>query len=470
MNWRRPLLTAGLRVASPVARRELALLREVEFDRDALRRLHEERLTALLRHAWATTDYYREVLGDVGVVRGGGTVDLARFGEIPFLTKDIIREQSDQLTSRALPRGRRVRANATSGSTGQPTRFLQDSHYWDVNVATKTFHFGWFGKRLGDRELKLWGSEHDLLKGRESLASRAASWIYNRRSEQCFVLPEERVREIVGRIDEYRPASIWAYRDGIDVVAQHINRHGLRVHRPKAVFLGNGTIYPHVVESVGRAFGAPVVNLYGSREMGDVACQCPELGGLHVSANSHEVEVVDARGRPAAPGEEGELAITSLHNHAMPLIRYRIGDRAATLPDSCRCGRAFPLIGAVSGRVVERLVNARGDSVDPLFLIHAMAGMCELGHVRRFQVVQEAPDRLTFNIVLVDAAGRGPVAALLPEVTRDVRVVMGAGCAVDHRFVDDIPLTASGKHPYVVRRAAVRGPLEAAAAVAVAVA
>lgn len=130
------------------------------------------------------------------------------------------------------------------------------------------------------------------------------------------------------------------------------------------------------------------------------------------------------------------------------------------LPEPCRCGRGFPLIGAVSGRVIERLVNARGDSVDPLFLIHTMAVMSELGHVRRFQVVQEAPDRLTLNIVLVDEAGRGPVAALLPEVARDVRVVMGAGCAVDHRFVGDIPLTASGKHPYVVRRMSLRAPGE----------
>jgi phenylacetate-CoA ligase len=42
-------------------------------------------------------------------------------------------------------------------------------------------------------------------------------------------------------------------------------------------------MYPHIAEAVGRAFHAPVANHYGSREMGDVACQCPELGGLHVS-------------------------------------------------------------------------------------------------------------------------------------------------------------------------------------------
>jgi phenylacetate-CoA ligase len=463
-DWRRPLLAAGLRLANPATARELAVLHRIEFDAAAARALHEERLTALLRHAWATTDYYRRVLAEAGAVRdGGATVDLSRFGEIPFLTKDILRDEADRLTSRALPRGRRAYANASGGSTGQPARFLQDNVYWDVNVATKTFHFGWFGKRLGDRELKVWGSEHDLIKGREGLVPRAKSWLYNRRSEQCFVLPEERVREIVGTINRFRPRLIWAYRDGIDVVAQHVNRHGIAVHRPAAVFVGGGTIYPYIVEQVGRAFGAPVVNHYGSREMGDVACQCPELRGLHVSTNSHKVEVVDPEGRPVVDGE-GELAITSLHNHAMPLIRYRIGDRAAALSAPCPCGRAFPTLGAVSGRVIERLVNARGESVDAIYLIHLVGVVANEGFVRRFQVVQEAPDRLVVNMILEAGVAPEAVAAKLDAIGAKIRLVMGAACRVDHRFVADIPLTRSGKHPYVVRGAPVGGPAPAEAA------
>ncbi len=452
-HWILPLLKTGLRLTNPTTARELSLLRRVEFaGAETVRALHEERLTALLRHAWATTDYYRDVLARAGVVRdGGAAVDLARFGDVPFLTKDIIRDQFDRLTSRALPPGRRSYANSSGGSTGQPARFLQDNVYWDVNVATKTFHFGWFGKRLGDRELKVWGSEHDLLKGREDFASRAKAWLYNRRSEQCYSLPEERVREIVETINRFRPTLIWAYRDGIDVIAKYVNSHGLVTHRPAAVFLGGGTLHPHILEAVARAFNAPAVSMYGSREMGDVACQCPELGGLHVSTNSHKVELVRPDGRPAVD-EEGEIAVTSLHNYAMPFIRYRIGDRAAPAPGPCPCGRGFPTIGAISGRTMERLVNARGDSVDPTFFIAIIGRLTNDGFIRRFQVVQEAPDRLTVNIVLEDGADPDQVRARLDAASPKIRLVMGPGCRIDYRFVADIPLTRSGKHPYVVRK------------------
>jgi phenylacetate-CoA ligase len=75
------------------------------------------------------------VLGEAGAVRNG-VVDLSRFHDIPFLSRDLIRNQFDRLTSKSLPESRKAYRNATGGSTGQPAQFLQDNVYWDVNVAT----------------------------------------------------------------------------------------------------------------------------------------------------------------------------------------------------------------------------------------------------------------------------------------------------------------------------------------------
>ena len=457
LNWRRPVLVAGLRLINPVTFNELAVLRKLEFaGAEAVRSLHEQRLAALLRHAWRTTDYYRQVLAETGVVWGDGAVDLSRFADIPFLTKDIIRDEFDRLTSRALPKGRRPYLNSSGGSTGQPVRFLQDSSYWDANIATRLSQFRYYGKELGDRELKIWGSEYDLIKGLESLASRAKSWLYNRRSEQCFSLPEARIREIVHGINQFKPKTIFAYRDGIDVVAQYVNRHGLEVHRPAAIFCGGGTIYEHIVASIEQAFHAPVVSIYGSREMGAIACQCPQRGGLHVSMNSHRVEAIDKNEQPVLD-EEGELAVTSLHNYAMPFIRYRIGDRAAALSKPCPCGRNSPMLGTISGRVVETLVNAQGDKIDGLFVIHLIGVVAATeGYVRRFQVVQEAPDQLIINMILDQGATPDSVRAKLTGISEKIRLLMGAKCHIDYRFVDEIPLTSSGKHPYVVRMGSAR--------------
>jgi hypothetical protein len=59
--------------------------------------------------------------------------------------------------------------------------YWQDSHYWDVNVATKLYHFEVLGKRLGEPELKIWGSGRDVTletsdaKARPSAGSTTAA-------------------------------------------------------------------------------------------------------------------------------------------------------------------------------------------------------------------------------------------------------------------------------------------------------
>ena len=81
-------------------------------------------------------------------------------------------------------------------------------------------------------------------------------------------------------------------------------------------------------EEIERAFGCPVLNRYGSREVANVAAERVPGRGLEIFTYTHLLEVVDADGRPCGPGEEGDILVTCLANYAMPIIRYRIGDRA----------------------------------------------------------------------------------------------------------------------------------------------
>ena len=157
LNWRRPLLALALRARRPTTARELALLRSLDRASQAeLTRVQEERLESLLRHAFHNTAYYREVLGDCGVVRNH-RVDLGQLQSVPILTKEIIRTEGERLRDHTLPPARRAYANRTGGSTGQPIHYWQDSHYWDINVATKLYHFEVLGKHPGEPELKILG-------------------------------------------------------------------------------------------------------------------------------------------------------------------------------------------------------------------------------------------------------------------------------------------------------------------------
>jgi phenylacetate-CoA ligase len=459
VNWRKPVILSLLRASGSGVPRELALIGEIERSPERIAEVQRGRLEALLRHAWERVPYYREVLESCGAVRPG-RVDLDRFTEIPFLTKDIIRAEGDRLRARSLPGGRKAYPNASGGSTGEPVRFWQDSGYWDTTIAVRTYHFSTVGKHLGEREMKIWGNERDLFEGTLGWKATLQNWAYNRRFEQCWHLPEAQILKILGDIERWKPTLLWCYRDGIDAVAKYVLEHGLRPHAPAAVILGGATVYPHMAEAIERAFRCPAISAYGSREVGAVACQCLERAGHHIASHANVVETIDAAEEPVV-GRDGELVITPLTNYAMPFIRYRIGDRGRLTGDRCACGRGFPVLESLSGRMVEVLVNARGEQVDPIYFIQLLAVIFNRGLVRKFQVVQDADGGLTLN--LVPEAGVTPESARpnLDEVLDKIRLVMGAGCPIEVRFVDDIPLSASGKHPYVVRRGSLKPPARA---------
>jgi phenylacetate-CoA ligase len=449
-NWRVPAIAGAFRLRQPEVLRELDLIHSIEQSGVRIQAVRDERLARLLHHAWSQTEYYHEVLEECGAVRNG-KVYLDRFEEIPFLTKGIIRAQGQRLLARTLPKGRTTHQNRSSGTTGDPVHFWQDNVYWDATIATRTYHFGLCGKLLGDREMKVWGSDRDLFQGTIGFKAKLENWLYNRRFEQCFHLPEERIRRIIKHINQWRPTMLWCYRDGIYAIAQYINEHGLQVHSPAAVVAGGSTVYPFIVDAVSRAFGAPTISAYGSREIGAAACECQAREGHHIAAQSHVLEVIGADERPVME-QDGELAVTPLLNYAMPFIRYRIGDRGRLTGRICSCGRKFPLMDSLSGRVREALTNSKGEHVDSSFITYVLTFMADRGFLRQFQVIQEEDGSITINVVPEPGATLDTHAADLQQVIDKIQFVMGRDCPVRFVCVEEIPFDASGKYPYVICR------------------
>ncbi len=96
---------------------------------------------------------------------------------------------------------------------------------------------------------------------------------------------------------------------------------------------------PAVLAACEEILGTRLFPHYGSREMalGGAIC-CPAHCGMHLRENHVIAEIVDREGRPLPPGETGELVITTIGMEAMPLIRYRTGDRTRVIPGRCACG------------------------------------------------------------------------------------------------------------------------------------
>ena len=160
-------------------------------------------------------------------------------------------------------------------------------------------------------------------------------------------------------------------------------------------------------EQIERALGITAVNFYGLSEMcgPGVAAECPARAGLHVQEDHFAVEVIDAGGRPAAPGAEGELVFTTLTKEAMPLLRYRTGDIGRLATGTCACGRTMARVTGLRGRLDDMLI-VRGVNIYPSQVEHVL--LSDGGAAPHYRLIVERPgplDELTLECEPADAAG-----------------------------------------------------------------
>ena len=412
--------------------------------------LQQQRLESLLRQAWNHIPYYHNILCQAGVVDNSGRVDVKLFKKVPLLDKAILRERFEDLKSDDLSQ-RRWKYNTSGGSTGEPVRFIQDQDHEDWSKAFTMLTDTWTEYDVGLPMVKLWGSERDLLVGQETLRVHLGRWLENVIWLNAFrVTPEEMIHH-VSCINRVRPIQILAYVESIYELARFIEARGLEVYSPRAIVTAAGTLHQPVRQVVERVFRAPVFNRYGSREVHDIACECEVHEGLHISALTHYVEVLRPDGSPTEPGEVGEVVITPLTNFAMPLIRYRIGDMAAWSEDSCSCGRNWPLLKTVTGRVTDMFIKADGALVNGKYFT-ALFFFREW--VKKFQIVQDKHDHLLLRVVPLDETGDvlNIRRAEVQEIEDKIRLVMGPACKVTWDQVSDIPPTASGKYRYTISK------------------
>ncbi len=295
------------------------------LSRTGVQQLQKERLEKIILHAYHHVPFYRKLLASAGVISNSDKVKLNHFENIPLLDKNKIHYHFDDLKSDDLT-SRKWFENASGGSTGQPVRLIQDAEYATWRSAVKIFYDQWTGFKSGDRKLLLWGSERDLFFEKEKLKIRFGKWLRNEVWFNTFRMTPLNMSDCVNTINAFKPVQILSYVEGIYELSRFIKRSGHEVYSPKAILSTAGTLYPQFRDTIETALNAPVFNRYGSREVGDIACECSYHNGLHVSVPIHYVEILKENGEPAKPGEIGEIVITLLTNFAMPLIRYRIGD------------------------------------------------------------------------------------------------------------------------------------------------
>ncbi|MCU0621945.1 MAG: glycosyltransferase [Gemmatimonadales bacterium] len=384
-------------------------------------------LNALLFNASQRSNFYR--------YRGypPQLSSLEHLEALPVLRRNEVRGESAEM-SILRPGSRRVQEISTGGTTGTPLTVYCDRDALQRNYAFFSRLKRWAGLPVGCRTA--------TFAGRTIVPPEAQRdfWRYNAamRTLLCssYHLSADHLESYVEALEAFEPELIDSYPSSIEPVARHIiARAGARV-RPKAVITSSETLWPEVSAVIRQAFGCPVFDHYGSAEMAAFVSQC-EHGTYHVNPEFGIVEILRDDGRPVAPGETGEIVATGFVNPVMPLIRYATGDRATLGPPTpCACGRAFPRLERIEGRmddVIQTPSGRRIGRLDPIFK--------SVRTISEARIVQHARDRVRLEYV----TAQEPRPAELASLANELHERLGREMAVEVVRVAAIERTGAGK-------------------------
>ena len=372
-------------------------------DRASIESLQTERLRALLLELRSGNAFYHDRLAKAAL---GEAPTLAEFvAKMPFTSKmDLVwdREEFPPYGSNlTYPIGRYSRFCQSSGTTRGPLPSLDTAESWSamldcwdrvyeaagVGPGEKIFFAFSFGPFLG-----FWTAfESATRRGNLSIPGGGLS---SKARLQAMVAHE---------VEVLCCTPTYAMRLG-ELFAAHANDETATYRLKKIVVAGEpGGSLPEVRRRLSDLWkGARVFDHHGMTETGPVTYEHPDKPlALCVIEEAYFAEIIDRENQTeVAPGQKGELVLTTLTRTACPLLRYRTGDlveKAYFAPAGASSGLC--LEGGILGRVDEMVV-IRGVNVYPTAVEKIIRGFPE---VVEFQVVQTTRQSMAELEVMIEA-------------------------------------------------------------------
>jgi phenylacetate-CoA ligase len=356
----------------------------------------------------------------------------------PIISRDNLLEHPEKL----YPNGAKPRPwhaiGRTSGTTGTPISVFRSPMSVLMEHAFLRRHWEWGGFRPGMRRATLRG---DMVVPLDR--ADPPFWFWNRYNNQLLIssrhLKEPYVDAIIDELDRFSPVMLQAYPSTAFALAQFMLRRGRRLSIPLA-FIASEPLYPHQRDLIAERFNAKIMEMYGMAERVALATEC-EHGSMHVNPDYSYMELVDSHGRPTE--DIGYVVGTTLHNLAMPLVRYKLSDRTRWIRGKCRCGRPFPMIEPVTGKEEDSIFGSNGAFVSPSVLTFAFKGV---QNIRKSQVAQVAPECWEIRLVPGPAFRADDQQKLVDNIHRLVDPRVGVRVVLK----DELPCTSAGKFRWVV--------------------
>jgi len=429
----------------------MALLRQYDesqfWPAEKLKSAQFTQLAALLDHCARTVPFYAERIRRAGIEPGKRPTEAA-WRRLPILTRADVQELGERLHSSAIPAGFGPTSVVSSGgSSGIPVRVRKtalDNVLWEsINIREEFWHRD---RPQGDM-VRLRGIP-DNLTPQQVAAARSKDglilpdWghpsnLFWKTGRLGILSPKLPLAQQVAFLRKMQPAYLHTFPSYLRLLMSHIRDKREKIGAMRAVFTASEQVSDELREDCQKVFGCKIVDNYTSGETGYIAVQCPQTTNLHVQSEIALVEVLGADGAPCRPGEIGKVVVTPLHNFAMPLLRYEIGDEAE-VAQPCSCGRGLLALKRIVGRAEDYFLLANGERRRADITHYRLS---RIPAIREFRLVQRSYTQLALQLVV-----SRPLSGDELAIVEDVMAKASSGLfetAIE--FVPELERTAAGK-------------------------
>lgn len=392
-------------------------------------------LQEIVSHARAAAPYYANY----------PQIEIRNFDSLrllPVLTRETVRENRAHLLSRDVPPRQRIIAG-TTGTTGGNLKVAYTEKLARENWAFLLRQWAWAGVKPRQPRVTLFGARVVPIT-----RTTPPYWTHNLPERQIllsiFHLSQKTAADYLKFLHEHRGTVLEGFPSVLSILADFALSRGETIPM-RAVFTSGEPLYPAAREKIESAFQAAVFDSYGMTEYCGLIQQC-EKGEMHLAPEYGYLEILDANNAPVAADEEGYFVWTGFLNRAMPLVRYRIGDRGRwKLGTPCQCGRAFPRVTPTITRESEILHCADGRIFSPRALNQYLKGATSL---RFCQFVHDRAERVVVRAV----AGSDLAALEMMKIREELQHLLGGSMRVTAEIASEPLVFPGGKIPLIVNR------------------
>jgi phenylacetate-CoA ligase len=392
-------------------------------------------LQETISHARATAPYYANY----------PLIEIRNFDSLrllPVLTRETVRENRADLLSRdVLPRHRIIAG--TTGTTGGNLKVAYTEKLARENWAFLLRQWAWVGLKPRQPRVTLFGARVVPIT-----RTTPPYWTHNLPERQIllsiFHLSQNTAVDYLDFLHGHQGTVLEGFPSVLSILADFALSRGETIPM-RAVFTSGEPLYPAAREKIESAFQATVFDSYGMTEYCGLIQQC-ERGEMHLAPEYGYLEILDENNAPVAADEEGYFVWTGFLNRAMPLVRYKIGDRGRwKVGPRCQCGRAFPRVTPTITRESEILHCADGRIFSPRALNQYLKGATSL---RFCQFVHDRAERVVVRAV----AGSDLAAQEMMKIREELQQLLGGSMRVTAEIAAEPLVFPGGKIPLIINR------------------